>query len=140
MKVVFEQEALEEYRDAAFYSEKRFGLGLDFVKAVKEATTSITIAPERFQLVRNDIRIFRMRRFPFPFVLPVGRIVRSHHDLRRRPSCPSPGLLEEPHSHRMKTWSDQDWLPGHSKNHPMRPTPKFGPETSSRRTRRRIGA
>ncbi len=65
MKVVFEEEALEEYRDAALYSEKRFGLGVEFVRAIREATAAISRTPYRFQKVSGDIRIFRMRRFPF---------------------------------------------------------------------------
>lgn len=34
MILQFEQEALEEYRDAALYSEERFGLGEAFVQAI----------------------------------------------------------------------------------------------------------
>lgn len=65
MRVVFEKEALEEYRDAALYSEKRFSLGVEFVRAVRDATASISRTPQRFQKVSGDIQIFRMRRFPF---------------------------------------------------------------------------
>jgi mRNA-degrading endonuclease RelE of RelBE toxin-antitoxin system len=65
MKVLFEQEALEEYRDAALFSEERFGLGREFVEAVRLAVASITMDPVRFQIIRSGIRIFRMRRFPF---------------------------------------------------------------------------
>ena len=58
-------ERLEEYRDAARYSERRFGLGVEFVNAVRHATAEISRSPGRFQPVRNDVRIYRLRRFPF---------------------------------------------------------------------------
>jgi hypothetical protein len=37
MNVAFESAALIEYQEAAQYSERRFGLGLEFVQAVEEA-------------------------------------------------------------------------------------------------------
>lgn len=61
----FEAEALLEYEDAAQYSEDRFGLGRQFVLAVQSALDAIANAPTRFQSVGQDIRIFRMRRFPY---------------------------------------------------------------------------
>jgi len=65
MTTVFEKEALEEYRDAARYSQTRFALGHEFVEAVRESLGAISQSPTRFQLVRENIRVFRMRRFPF---------------------------------------------------------------------------
>ena len=65
MKAVFEKEALEEYIDAAHYSEKRFGLGTEFVNAVQEAIDMITSDPLRFQQVGPSVHLFRMKRFPF---------------------------------------------------------------------------
>lgn len=65
MTVSFESEALEEYRDAAQYSEDRFGLGRQFVQAVADSVASITQTPERYQQVGNGIRLFRMKRFPY---------------------------------------------------------------------------
>ena len=59
----FEAEALTEYRDAARYSEKKFGLGEDFVQAMEDALATIAKDPERFQPVGDGIRIFRMPRF-----------------------------------------------------------------------------
>ncbi len=65
MKAVFETEALEEYLDAAHYSEKRFGLGSEFVNAVQEALDTITADPLRHQLVGPSVHLFRLKRFPF---------------------------------------------------------------------------
>jgi mRNA-degrading endonuclease RelE of RelBE toxin-antitoxin system len=65
MTVHFESEALHEYRDAAVYSEERFGLGEKFVQAVESSLSAISRDPETFQLVGDSIRIFRMKRFPY---------------------------------------------------------------------------
>ena len=65
MNVVFEQEALEEYRDAARYSQEHFGLGHDFIRAVRHATAAIAADPARFPQITKGIRVFRLRRFPF---------------------------------------------------------------------------
>ena len=65
MTVTFESCALREYSAAAQYSEERFGLGRDFVTAVEAALETISNDPERFQPVGQEIRIFRMKRFPY---------------------------------------------------------------------------
>jgi len=65
MTVTFESAALVEYQEAAQYSERRFGLGREFVAAIEEAVGAIAKAPETFQPVGRDLRIFRMRRFPY---------------------------------------------------------------------------
>lgn len=65
MIVRFETEALEEYRDAALYSEEHFGLGEAFVQAVEAALTVIKQHPGRFQSVGEGVRIFRLKRFPY---------------------------------------------------------------------------
>lgn len=65
MRLQFEQEALEEYRDAALYSKQRFGLGEAFVQAVESALEIISSDPTRFQSVGDGIRIFRLKRFPY---------------------------------------------------------------------------
>jgi hypothetical protein len=61
----FEEEALEEYREAVLYAEEKFGVGEDLVAAVEAALSEIERDPERFQTVGKSIRIFRMRRFPY---------------------------------------------------------------------------
>lgn len=65
MILQFEQEALEEYRDAALYSEERFGLGEAFVQAMQAALKTISCDPARFQSVGDGVRIFRLKRFPY---------------------------------------------------------------------------
>ncbi len=65
MTVTFESAALREYQEAAQYSEERFGLGREFVAAVQVALETISSDPERFQLIGHEIRIFRMKRFPY---------------------------------------------------------------------------
>ncbi len=65
MTVSFESGALVEYREAALYSQQRFGLGEEFIQAVEAAITTISGDPERFQPVGAGVRIFRMRRFPY---------------------------------------------------------------------------
>lgn len=65
MKIHFESDALDEYRDAALYSKEHFGLGEEFVQAVESALEVISHDPERFQPVGDGVRIFRMKRFPY---------------------------------------------------------------------------
>jgi toxin ParE1/3/4 len=65
MIVSFESAALIEYQEAAQYSEDKFGLGRQFVQAVQSALDTIAGDPERFQRVGKDVRIFRMKRFPY---------------------------------------------------------------------------
>lgn len=65
MIVQFESEALIEYQEAADYSERRFGFGVQFVQAVQNALDTISNDPGRFQNVGHEVRIFRMRRFPY---------------------------------------------------------------------------
>lgn len=65
MIVSFESGALAEYREAALYSQQRFGLGEEFVQAVESAIATISDDPERFQPVSAGVRIFRMLRFPY---------------------------------------------------------------------------
>ncbi|MBE7494987.1 MAG: type II toxin-antitoxin system RelE/ParE family toxin [Verrucomicrobiaceae bacterium] len=65
MTVHFESEALEEYREAAQYSEDRFGPGLQFVAAMQVALKEIGRDPARFQPVGDGVRIYRMKRFPY---------------------------------------------------------------------------
>ena len=72
MKVVFEDQALREYHDAAHHSENRFGLGNDFIKAVEQALAAISADPEKYREVGRGLRMFRMKRFPFYlFYLPM---------------------------------------------------------------------
>ena len=60
MILQFELDAWLEYRDAAIYSEQRFGLGEEFVQAMEFALAMILSDPERFQPVGQGVRIFRL--------------------------------------------------------------------------------
>ncbi|MFT5466745.1 MAG: plasmid stabilization system protein ParE [Verrucomicrobiales bacterium] len=65
MRSYFEAEALEEYRDAAACSERKFGLGVQFCDAVEAAQAKIEGAPEQFRSVGDGIRVLRLDRFPY---------------------------------------------------------------------------
>jgi mRNA-degrading endonuclease RelE of RelBE toxin-antitoxin system len=65
MKTTFEAEALDEYQEAAQYSEERFGMGRQFVASMQAAIASIEKTPARYQSVGQGIRIFRMKRLPY---------------------------------------------------------------------------
>lgn len=86
MTVRFDPEAQEELRDAILYSQKRFGLGEEFAQAVEAAIEKIAQAPEQFKATGHEVRMFRMRRFPyylFYHYLPASREITiyavSHH-------------------------------------------------------------
>lgn len=65
MKVHFEAEALIEYEEAVQYAEDRFGCGHQFVAAMRAALDSIAKDATLFQPVGQDIRIFRLKRYPY---------------------------------------------------------------------------
>lgn len=65
MKTTFEAEALEEYHEAAQYSEERFGMGRQFVASMQAAIVAIEKTPARYQSVGQGIRIFRMKGLPY---------------------------------------------------------------------------
>ena len=67
MKPVFiEGDAEQELMDsAAFYEERRVGLGLDFEMAARRAVQTIQADPERQALRRDGTRRYIMERFPF---------------------------------------------------------------------------
>ncbi len=48
-----------------WYDARRGGLGGDFLTAVRAVLTSIEESPERFPLVRGDVRRAPLRRFPY---------------------------------------------------------------------------
>jgi len=66
MTVEFHPEAREEFLDAIeFYEERRVNLGTEFKDAVRVALTIIKDEPSRFQRVLGEVRIFRLKRFPY---------------------------------------------------------------------------
>ncbi len=65
MTTSFDPEALDEYHEAAKYSEQRFGMGRQFVTSMQAAITAIEKTPVRYQSVGQGIRIFRMKKLPY---------------------------------------------------------------------------
>jgi plasmid stabilization system protein ParE len=62
----FNEDALQEYRDAArWYSEQRGDLGLEFTEAVDAHIRQILADPGRFQTSGDGFHVFRMKRFPY---------------------------------------------------------------------------
>jgi plasmid stabilization system protein ParE len=60
------EEALDEYQEAArWYEEQRHLLGVEFTEAVEAAIRVIQADPERFQRAGGEVRVFRMKRFPY---------------------------------------------------------------------------
>ena len=48
-----------------WYDARRGGLGGDFLGAVRAVFTAVEESPERFPIVRGDIRRAPLRRFPY---------------------------------------------------------------------------
>jgi hypothetical protein len=48
-----------------WYDARRGGLGGEFLTAVRAVLAEIEESPERFPIVRGDIRRARLRRFPY---------------------------------------------------------------------------
>jgi plasmid stabilization system protein ParE len=60
------EEALEEYREAAlWYEEQRHLLGVEFTETVEGAIQKIQSDPQQFQRVGGEVRVFRLKRFPY---------------------------------------------------------------------------
>jgi toxin ParE1/3/4 len=87
----FHPEARSEFLEAIeFYAERKEGLDQEFRDAVHEALASIAADPLRFQRVKGEIRVFRLKRFPFYIYYEFMPVIESiwiwgvvHH--RRRP-------------------------------------------------------
>jgi toxin ParE1/3/4 len=48
-----------------WYDGRRGGLGSEFLAAVRAALADIEESPERFPIVRGDVRRVRLQRFPY---------------------------------------------------------------------------
>jgi hypothetical protein len=86
----FVREALEEYREAAiWYESQRFGLGQEFADALEAGIREILRDPKRFQQVDGELRVFRMKRFPYRLIfrwLEKGHVtIFAVMHIRRRP-------------------------------------------------------
>lgn len=59
-------EATVEIQEAReWYEQRRPGLGGEFMAAVREVLAAIEEAPQRYPVVRRDIRRAVLRRFPY---------------------------------------------------------------------------
>ena len=58
-----------------WYEKERAGLGTEFLEAVDNLVRTITENPERFPVIREDIRRAVLRRFPYSIFY---RIVSGH--------------------------------------------------------------
>lgn len=62
----FHPDARTEYCEAAaWYEERRFGLGEEFIAEVEHGIKCIAKAADTFQRVDDDFRVFRLKRFPY---------------------------------------------------------------------------
>src|SRR4051794_1816657 len=89
MKVQLHAEAEAEVAEAFLYFEReRAGLGIEFVRAVDEAINRILAGPERWPVIRGDIRRCLTHKFKYGVVyrLRAGDLhVLAVGDLRRKP-------------------------------------------------------
>jgi toxin ParE1/3/4 len=90
MKCFFEEEAIEDLREAAgYYEYQRSGLGTEFFVEVGMAIGRILEAPARWAKVAGDIRKYRIERFPYGIFYRTSTdgsiLVIAVYDLRRRP-------------------------------------------------------
>jgi toxin ParE1/3/4 len=60
-----------------WYEKERTGLGSEFLEAVNKLVNTIAENPERFPVVRKDVRRAVLRRFPYSIFYPIvsGNIV-----------------------------------------------------------------
>lgn len=62
----FHPEARDEFHDAAhWYEERSMYAGDRFVAAVRAALDVVLADPTRYQLLNGDVRVFRLRKYPF---------------------------------------------------------------------------
>jgi len=74
LRVVFRRAAKSEFEDAAaWYQERRRGLGEEFAAEIGEAIERASEYPLRYPLVFGDVRRAVSRRFPFAVYFPLAR-------------------------------------------------------------------
>ena len=67
--MIFHPEALEEFNAAAaYYEEQSAGFGFRFVDAIESGLRQIERSPTTWRCIRNDIRRFLVKTFPFGIV------------------------------------------------------------------------
>lgn len=66
LRVAFRRAARKEFEEAAaWYEERRPGLGSVFVEELEHAIASAAAAPQRYPVTFGDVRRTVTRRFPF---------------------------------------------------------------------------
>lgn len=66
MRVSWHPEAEEEMLESArFYDRRVVGLGRELLDAIDTTVVEIASDPQRFEIVENEIRRHRVKRFPF---------------------------------------------------------------------------
>ena len=66
MRVIYHPAAEAELIESAQFYERRVpGLGKEFVEAIDRAVASIAEDPQRWRIIRADVRRYVMPRFPF---------------------------------------------------------------------------
>jgi plasmid stabilization system protein ParE len=66
LRVVFRRDASDEIADAAaWYEQRRAGLGEQFLAELGEAVEKAAKHPQRYPVVSGDVRRTVCRRFPF---------------------------------------------------------------------------
>lgn len=72
MSLILHPEAEAEMIDSARYYERQVpGLGKDFLAAVDAAFDDITVHPDRWRILEEDVRRYLMPRFPFGILYQV---------------------------------------------------------------------
>ena len=62
----FHPEARDEFNDAThWYEDRSIFAGDRFVAAVRAAITAVLADPTRYQSVDDDVRVFRLKKYPF---------------------------------------------------------------------------
>lgn len=100
MIYVFHPEARLEYREAAaFYEERRLGLGAAFTVEVEATIQGILQRPERFRILEQDVHTSRTHTYPYAILYTIEErfvlIVAVMH-LRRKPGYWRDRLVERP--------------------------------------------
>ena len=90
MRVTFHPEARSEFLEATlWYEERSAKAGDGFVKAMRLALAAIGADPFRYQTLQSNIRVFRLRKYPFRIYYDISesleevRILAVMHEKKR---------------------------------------------------------
>jgi plasmid stabilization system protein ParE len=72
MEIEFYPDAVSEIREATrYYQAQQVDLGRRFLSTVEESLTRISNFPESFPVVANNVRQYKVARFPYALVYRV---------------------------------------------------------------------